>query len=177
MDTYSLPAWLPDTGISFVGKGRGVPASRVNHMSGKPQGRSAKMMDHDATTIRSVKIMDFKSTIQHTFSELSVAVLTIIIPFCWILYALFLHPLARIPGPFLASVSPIWKLQRAIKGTLHRDILNGHEKYGGIVRVAPNEVSIADPEEIKMIYVLNAGFNKVRIFCQGGDHQSSFYPV
>jgi hypothetical protein len=107
--------------------------------------------------------MDFKAAIQHTFSELTVVGgLAIIIPFGWILYALFFHPLARIPGPLLASISPIWKLQRAIKGTLHRDILNGHQKYGRIFRVAPNEVSIADPEAIKVIYALNAGFNKVR---------------
>ena len=107
--------------------------------------------------------MDFKLAIQQSFSGFTLIVgLTIFIPFGWILYALFFHPLARIPGPFLASVSPIWKLQRAIRGTLHREILKGHQKYGRSFRVAPNEVAIADPEAIKIIYALNSGFNKVR---------------
>jgi hypothetical protein len=131
----------------------GVPGQRHNNFSNKSVTDSAGE-DHG---------LQFGYSAY--FSGLRVAGgLVIIIPFGWILYALFFHPLARIPGPFLARVSEIWKLQRAIKGTLHRDLLTGHQKYGRVFRIAPNEVSIADPESIKVIYALNSGFNKVSKF-------------
>jgi hypothetical protein len=37
-----------------------------------------------------------------------------------------------------------------------------HEKYGPIVRVGPNEVSVADPTMIPRIYGIGSKFTKVR---------------
>ena len=76
----------------------------------------------------------------------------------------WMHPLRDIPGPILAKMSPFWKLRGAMKGTLHVDITECHKKYGKIFRIAPNEVSISDPEAIKLIYAHGAGFKKVSEF-------------
>jgi len=70
----------------------------------------------------------------------------------FILYRLFLHPLARIPGPRLARVSGFWRQYHYWAGTWHDDILKLHETYGRAVRIAPNEVSITDGEAVKRLY-------------------------
>jgi hypothetical protein len=78
-----------------------------------------------------------------------------------LVYLRYLHPYRDIPGPFLATISPLWRLRGALNGTLHTDITAAHRKYGKIFRIAPDEVSISDPEAIKTIYAHGAGFIKV----------------
>jgi len=78
-----------------------------------------------------------------------------------LVYLRYLSPYRDIPGPFLATISPLWKLRGALNGTLHTDITEIHRKYGTIVRIAPDEVSIADPEAIRIIYGHGSGFTKV----------------
>jgi hypothetical protein len=78
-----------------------------------------------------------------------------------LVYLRYLTPYRDIPGPFLATISPLWKLRAALNGTLHTDLTAMHKKYGPIFRIAPDEVSISDPEAIKVIYSHGAGFTKV----------------
>jgi Cytochrome P450 len=52
-------------------------------------------------------------------------------------------------------VSRLWKFVSTICGKTHIDHINLHRKYGKIVRIAPNEVSIASPEAART--VLSAG--------------------
>jgi hypothetical protein len=86
--------------------------------------------------------------------------------FVRLFYLRYLHPYRDIPGPFLATISPLWRLTRALNGTLHHDITAAHRKYGKIFRISPDEVSISDPEAIKVIYSHGAGFVKVLISIQ-----------
>jgi hypothetical protein len=79
-----------------------------------------------------------------------------------LVYLRYLSPYRDIPGPFLATISPLWRLRGALNGSLHKDITAAHRKYGPIFRIAPDEVSISDPEAIKTIYAHGAGFIKVR---------------
>jgi hypothetical protein len=81
-----------------------------------------------------------------------------------VVYCLYLHPYNDIPGPFLAKISPFWKVSGAIRGSLYKDITAGHRKYGKIFRVAPDEVSISDPDAIKQIYAHGTKFIKVRVY-------------
>jgi hypothetical protein len=83
------------------------------------------------------------------------------IVFARLFYLRYLSPYRDIPGPFLATISPLWRLRGALNGTLHKDITEGHKKYGTIFRIAPDEVSISDPEAIKTIYAHGAGSIKV----------------
>ena len=62
-------------------------------------------------------------------------------------------PLKDVPGPWLASCSPLYRFWYAVvKGNFHNDLTNLHRKYGNVVRIAPNEVSIWDPRAISEIY-------------------------
>ncbi|KAH9169509.1 high nitrogen upregulated cytochrome P450 monooxygenase 2 [Lactarius sanguifluus] len=55
-----------------------------------------------------------------------------------------LHPLAKYPGPIIAKSSKG-------KGDLHRQYKSLHDRYGDVVRVGPNELSIRDPSLIPAI--------------------------
>ncbi|KAK4868009.1 hypothetical protein LT330_007668 [Penicillium expansum] len=79
----------------------------------------------------------------------------------WIVYTRVFHPLARFPGPFWASVSRAWIVRSVIRGNPHETQRLLHARYGHVVRIAPNELSISDPEAIKIIYGVNSGFIKV----------------
>jgi cytochrome P450 len=67
-------------------------------------------------------------------------------------YRIFFHPLAKIPGPFLAKITGHWRNKRIWRGTWHDDILELHERYGRVVRIAPNEVAVVDQNAMKQLY-------------------------
>lgn len=48
-----------------------------------------------------------------------------------------------------------------MKGTWHNDILEVHRRYGSIVRISPNEVSVVHPDLIKTIFGHSKGTMKV----------------
>lgn len=68
------------------------------------------------------------------------------------IYRLLLHPLRNLPGPPLAKVTRLWHSWRYLRGSWHDDILKLHEKYGPVVRIAPNEVSFVDGQALKKVY-------------------------
>jgi hypothetical protein len=72
-----------------------------------------------------------------------------------LLYVLYVHystPLRKIPGPFLASISKLWIVQKT-RGFKRYDVdLALCKKYGSIVRVAPSEVMICSPKALKAVY-------------------------
>ncbi|KAH8122450.1 cytochrome P450 [Trichoderma asperelloides] len=55
-------------------------------------------------------------------------------------YRLLFHPLAVLPGPKLAALSSWWQIRKIIAGKPYELAL--HDRYGPIVRTAPNEVVI-----------------------------------
>ena len=67
-------------------------------------------------------------------------------------YRIFFHPLAKFPGPLQAKYTGWWRSKRYFRGSWHDDILLLHEKYGRVVRIAPNELSIVDEGAIKSLY-------------------------
>ncbi|KAK1718159.1 hypothetical protein CaCOL14_010433 [Colletotrichum acutatum] len=67
----------------------------------------------------------------------------------------YLSPLRRYPGPFIASTTRLWKVLSTASRRTHLDHIALHRKYGPVVRIAPNEVSIASPEAAR--HVLSAG--------------------
>jgi cytochrome P450 len=68
------------------------------------------------------------------------------------LYRCVLHPLASIPGPFTARFTGLWRTYHYFRGTWHDDVLDLHQTYGRVVRIAPNEVSVVDGETLKKLY-------------------------
>ncbi|KAF2737217.1 cytochrome P450 [Polyplosphaeria fusca] len=69
----------------------------------------------------------------------------------WTFYTLTLHPYARYPGPFLAKLTS-WHRWYTLRYHIDANVrLPLHVRYGPIVRIAPDEVSIADPAAIDAI--------------------------
>lgn len=78
------------------------------------------------------------------------------------LYSAYATPLRDVPGPWLAKFTRLWLLQ-AIRSREYQKInLQLHQKYGPIVRLAPNEYSIDDPEAAQIIYRTKHQLVKVR---------------
>lgn len=61
-----------------------------------------------------------------------------------IIYNVFLHPLRGIPGPFVAKLSRLHLLGTFLRGEQHFEQIELHQKYGPIVRIAPNLVIVND---------------------------------
>ncbi|KAL2140420.1 hypothetical protein VTI28DRAFT_3840 [Corynascus sepedonium] len=68
-------------------------------------------------------------------------------------YLVFFHPLAKFPGPRWWAVSRIPWAYHVIKGDLWSVLDRLHEKYGNIVRIAPDETTTINPAAWKDIYV------------------------
>ena len=69
--------------------------------------------------------------------------------------------LNRYPGPWLAKFSKLW-LRLDVKTNQHQHhLLKLHRRYGPVVRVGPNNLSIASPECVSPIYGVKDEFLKV----------------
>ncbi|KAK6441795.1 hypothetical protein LTR95_001961 [Oleoguttula sp. CCFEE 5521] len=69
-------------------------------------------------------------------------------------YRVFLHPLARFPGPRLAAATYLYEAYYDVwKGgqfLFHLDVL--HDQYGPVVRVSPDEIHVRDSEWFHTLY-------------------------
>jgi len=82
----------------------------------------------------------------------------------WLIRNRYYNGLHEYPGPFLASLTDLWRLFEVWgrkSEVTHRQL---HAKYGDVVRLGPSTISFADPKALKTIYGLNKGFIKVRQF-------------
>ncbi|KAL8920142.1 MAG: hypothetical protein Q9172_004624 [Xanthocarpia lactea] len=86
--------------------------------------------------------------------------LTVVPIFVVGLYRLFLHPLAKIPGPFIAKFTSLWHVYHNYRGNDSTLIRELHRQQGKIVRIGPNAVDIADGAALQPIYVDKGGFMK-----------------
>ncbi|KAH9481467.1 Cytochrome P450 monooxygenase FCK2 [Psilocybe cubensis] len=59
------------------------------------------------------------------------------------------HPLAQYPGPLLCKVSKFYLAFRSLNGKQYIYYDQLHEKYGNVVRIGPNELSICDANAIQ----------------------------
>jgi hypothetical protein len=77
----------------------------------------------------------------------------------WIVLNTF--KLRDINGPFLARYSDLWRLLKVHQGDMHNVYLELHQKYGSLVRVGPNCVSISSPEALAAVYNISEKLPKV----------------
>ena len=70
------------------------------------------------------------------------------------------HRLRSIPSPFPAAFTNLWLLLQARRGKRYLAVHHAHEKYGTLVRIQPQHVSIADADAIPHIYGHGNGFLK-----------------
>ncbi|KAI9798355.1 MAG: hypothetical protein M1835_000018 [Candelina submexicana] len=75
-------------------------------------------------------------------------------------YRIYFHQLARLPGPLLARISDLDAVLHTLMGTRHLRIHGLHQKYGDVVRFAPNWVAVNSVEGLNAIYGIGANTNK-----------------
>ncbi|EXJ77316.1 hypothetical protein A1O3_09542 [Capronia epimyces CBS 606.96] len=63
----------------------------------------------------------------------------------------YLH-LASIPGPFLARFSDLWRFRAQNSPGYSAKLVQLHQKYGYLVRIGPNHISISDPDAVPVVY-------------------------
>lgn len=80
-----------------------------------------------------------------------------------LLYNKYGYGIHAIPGPLLASFTDLWRFALVTGRRPELKHIELHRKYGGIVRLGPKVVSVADPNAVKAIYAINGGFVKVFI--------------
>lgn len=76
------------------------------------------------------------------------------------IYQLFANPLASLPGPLWAKVTPFWLTLQCRRTERSRVVIAMHKRYGDIIRIAPNHVSINKPEALAQVYGHKSGFTK-----------------
>ncbi|KAF2970786.1 hypothetical protein GQX73_g2847 [Xylaria multiplex] len=100
--------------------------------------------------------------LSHPFA--SIAILVVAYWVGWIIYARNFHPLSKVPGPWLASVSRVWYMVQIATGETEKTTRRLHEKYGPVLRTSPNEVTCASPDAIKLIYRTQQPLNKTEFY-------------
>ncbi|KAJ6439309.1 cytochrome p450 protein [Purpureocillium lavendulum] len=69
-----------------------------------------------------------------------------------VLYRLYLHPLAKYPGPLLGKLTGLYMVALMVAGKATYSRYEWHKKYGRVVRTGPDELCFADETSIKDIY-------------------------
>jgi len=58
----------------------------------------------------------------------------------------------NIPGPFLGKFTYAYRWYYVMRHTWHRDLMDLHKKYGPVIWIAPNDISVSDPHLRNIIY-------------------------
>ncbi|KAF2142893.1 uncharacterized protein K452DRAFT_357955 [Aplosporella prunicola CBS 121167] len=103
-----------------------------------------------ASTLQTIK--------EHLFLLLFIGLIT------RLLYNRYRPGLYTIPGPWLAAWTGLWRFFDVQRGNAHWTHIELHKKYGPLVRIGPNHVSVGDPKEIANIYGLARGFTKTAFY-------------
>lgn len=91
--------------------------------------------------------------------SIGATLLLLLLVYQYIIFPSFVSPLSKIPNAhFTASCLPTWMWWNRRTGYETRSIFAAHQKYGPIVRLAPNELSVASLDGLRQIYT--NGFTK-----------------
>jgi hypothetical protein len=80
------------------------------------------------------------------------------------LYRKYASPLRKYPGPWLASMTRLWKVISTASTHTHLEHIELHRKYGPVVRIAPNEVSVSSPEAARTLLSAGKRFYKTKFY-------------
>ncbi|KAJ1995333.1 hypothetical protein GGI25_004381 [Coemansia spiralis] len=81
----------------------------------------------------------------------SLAALALILAVFKVIYERWITPLSKVPGRFLHSVSSIPMRYHMLNGTLPEFLHSLHARYGAVVRISPQRVSVADPQMVRHV--------------------------
>ncbi|KAI0528350.1 cytochrome P450 [Xylaria digitata] len=95
------------------------------------------------------------------FDMIKSVLVTLIAGTCaYVIYQCAFSALAVFPGPLVAKLSKVWRAYVTYRGRWHRDLVALHQRYGQVVRIGPNELSVCDPEAFLQIYRVNGAYSK-----------------
>ncbi|KPI38564.1 Pisatin demethylase [Cyphellophora attinorum] len=80
------------------------------------------------------------------------------------LFKRYASPLRQYPGPFIASCTRLWKVWSTWTGKTEQHHIALHKRYGPVVRIAPNELSFANPHAALAIFQVGKGFHKTDFY-------------
>ena len=103
------------------------------------------------------KMLDLNALSVALLFTLALVLCTLVSKFYWA----YSSPLRDVQGPWLARLTRVWYVRSAYSRQSHKIHMNLHNKYGSIVRIAPNEYSIDDFEASKIIYRSRDPMSKV----------------
>lgn len=96
---------------------------------------------------------------QTSISMLALGLLSGLIIYKYIIYSTFVSPLSKVPNAHWSSpISPIWILWTRYQVRENRAVHAAHLKYGPVIRLAPNELSVNDVAGLRTVYA--GGFEK-----------------
>jgi len=70
----------------------------------------------------------------------------------YVVYQRCFHPLAKYPGPFLASITDLWQVNQYLTLKQPYTLTALHEKYGPFVRYGPDKLSTTCESAVSIIY-------------------------
>jgi cytochrome P450 len=80
------------------------------------------------------------------------------------IYRRTFHPYKDFPGPWIASITPLW-YWRAVRFARAQDHqLPIHQKYGSMVRISPDQIQISDPAALEVVYGAKNVFPKAEFY-------------
>ncbi|CAJ2510128.1 Uu.00g060280.m01.CDS01 [Anthostomella pinea] len=97
-----------------------------------------------------------------SFVDCTIVILTI--AFLSLIRTRYYHRLNRVPGPFLASLTSLWKWNAVRREKMAFINAELHEKYGPLVRIGPNHISASSAESIRVIHRSKNGFTKSAMY-------------
>jgi hypothetical protein len=77
-----------------------------------------------------------------------------------VIYRLYFHPLAKIPGPWLPRITKWWLVMQVRQGRCNIFMPQLHKKYGRIVRIAPDQVLVCSEDAVRIAYGAGTDFVK-----------------
>ncbi|KNG50506.1 cytochrome p450 monooxygenase [Stemphylium lycopersici] len=95
------------------------------------------------------------------------------------IYFANIHPLRKVPGPWMSSATSLWIRWQRWHGKLSLEADKLMTKYGPIVRISPNIVILNDPEAVEKIFVrkdLHTSPTSIRALRVGGHDWTVTYP-
>lgn len=100
-----------------------------------------------------------------SLTTLGVAIITLLV-YRYIIYPAFLSPLSKLPNAhFTSPIHPLWMRwqRRGGREGIH-SIFSAHQRKGPVVRLGPNEVSVASLDGLRQIYI--GGFGKPKWYSE-----------
>lgn len=80
------------------------------------------------------------------------------------LYTTWTSPLSKVPGPWYAPWTDVVNTYVGVKGEKHLHVLRLHEKYGPVVRLGPNEITVRGASGVSTVHQVKRPFLKSNFY-------------